>query len=129
AKLQTLYPDLNEAFLVVLSANVEQARAMKRDDVAEMLMKIYARVVAMMEDRLRPEFKVMNRLLSMESSDERMALLREQMQIFHPAGFLQMIEAIMSDLETSGQSDPALLEQLAKISDEARVAAATLEIG
>ncbi len=128
AKLQELYPDLNEAFLVVLSANVEQARSMKREDIAEMLMRIYARVVEMMEDRLRPEIKAMNHLLRTEASDERMAYLREQLHIYNPAGFIQMIDAVIDDLEQSGQGDPALMERLAKIGDEARIIAATLDV-
>lgn len=128
AKLQELYPHINEAFLVVLSANVEQARAMKREDIAEMLMRIYARVVEMMEDRLRPEIKAMNQLLRMESSDERMDLLREQLNIYNPAGFIQMIDAVIDDLEQSGQGDVALMERLAKIGDEARIVAATLDV-
>jgi ribosomal protein S27AE len=128
SKLQELYPHLNEAFLVVLSANVEQARAMNRDDIAELLMRIYRRVVELMEDRLRPEMKAMNHLLRTESGDERMAFLREQLHIYNPAGFIQMIDAVLDDLEQSGQGDPALMERLAQIGDEARIVAATLDV-
>lgn len=127
-KLQELYPHLNEAFLVVLSANVEQARSMNREDIAEMLMRIYGRVVEMMEDRLRPEIKAMNQLLRTESKEERMEFLREQLHIYHPAGFIQMIDAVIDDLEQSGQGDAALMERLATIGDEARIVAATLDV-
>lgn len=120
AKLQELYYELDEAFLVVLSANVEQARAQGRDDIVEVLMRIYSHVVNAMEARLRPELRAVNQLLRMESSDERKARLREELRTYNPAGFIEMVEAIAGDLEESGRGQPQMLERLYTILDEAR---------
>lgn len=127
AKLQEIYDDLNEAFLVVLSANVEHAKSQNRQDIAELLMRVYQRVVEMMQSRLRPELQAMNALLTMESSEEREARLREELAIYNPAGFIQMVDAIIDDLEQSGQADPMLLERLVTIGEEARRVAATVD--
>jgi len=127
AKLQELGPNLDEAFLVVLSAHVEQAKAEEREQIVQSLMRIYAHVVQMMESRLRPELRAMNDLLGMNSSEGRCARLRQEMQIYHPAGFIEMIEAIAADLEESGQAQPELLERLYTIADEARDVLSTMK--
>ncbi len=128
AALQEMYEHLDEAFLVVLSANMEHAQAQGRQDIVEMLMRIYQRVVELMEKRLRPELRAMNELLRMDSSEARQARLRQELQIYNPAGFIEMVEAIAGDLEDSGRGDPATLERLYTIADEARELAATMDI-
>lgn len=127
AKLQELFQELDEAFLVVLSANVEEANTQGRKEIANLLMHIYRRVVEMMESRLRPELRAMNDLLRMESSEQRRARLRQELQIYNPAGFIEMIEAIGGDLEDSGQANAPLLEQIYIIADEARDVLATMD--
>lgn len=123
-KLNELHDELDEGFLVVLSANIEQAKTYKRDDIVELLTYIYRRVVEMMESRLRPELRAMNDLLRMKTSQERRARLEKEMQIYNPAGFIQMIEAIAGDLEESGQAQSEVLQGLYMIADEAREVAA-----
>lgn len=125
AKIHELYYELDEAFLVVLSANVEQAKAQGREDIVEMLTRIYSHVVTAMEARLRPELRTVNQLLRMESSEERRALLREELRIYNPAGFVEMIEAIAGDLEDSGRAQSETLERLYTVIDEAREIVAT----
>ncbi|MBA3530805.1 MAG: hypothetical protein H0T73_02635 [Ardenticatenales bacterium] len=128
AKIQEMYHEFDEAFLVVLSANVEQARTQKRDDIVEALTTIYTRVIKAMETRLRPELRAMNHLLRMESSAERKERLRKELRTYNPAGFIEMIEAIAGDLEDAGGADPAVLERLYTIADEAReIASSDLE--
>lgn len=127
AKIQEMYHELDEAFLVVLSANIEQAQSQKREDVVHSLKQIYARVVKAMEGRLRPELRAMNDLLRMEESAARRARLDEELRRYNPAGFIQMIESIATDLEDSGQADPQVLERLYVIADEAREVASTLK--
>ncbi len=127
ATLQKLSPNLDEAFLVVLSAHVEQAKAQGREQIVQSLMRIYAHVVQMMESRLRPELQAMNDLLRMDSSEERYARLRKEMKIYHPAGFIEMVEAIARDLEESGQAQPELLERIYTIADEARDVRSTMK--
>lgn len=120
AKLQELAPNLDEAFLVVLSAHVEHAKAQRHQQIEMSLMRIYAHVVKMMESRLRPELQAMNDLLRMNSSQERRDRLRQELQIYHPAGFIEMIDAIAHDLEESGQAQADTLERIYTIADEAR---------
>lgn len=127
AKIQEMYEQLDEAFLVVLSANVEQAKTQKRDDVVEVLMRIYARVVEVMEERLRPELRALNELLRMEDEGARRERLRKELAIYHPAGFIEMLEVIADDLEQSGSAAPVVLERLLALADEARAIAATME--
>ncbi len=125
AKIQEMYHELDEAFLVVLSANVEQARTQGRDDVVSVLMRIYSHVVNAMERRLRPEIRAVNQLLRMESSDERRERLRQELRTYNPAGFIEMVESIAADLEDSGRAQPEVLERLYTIAAEARELAAT----
>ena len=127
AKLQELHDDLDEAFLVVLSANIEQAKTQGREQIVQSLMRIYAHVVQMMESRLRPELQAMNELLRIDSSEERRARLRKEMQIYNPAGFIEMIETIAGDLEDSGQAQHEVLERIYIIADEAREVLANMK--
>jgi hypothetical protein len=125
ARIQEMYHDLDEAFLVVLSANVEQAKEQGREDIVSVLMSIYKHVVSAMESRLRPELRAVNQLLQTEDIEERRAQLRQELRTYNPAGFIEMLEAIAADLEDSGRAQPDVLERLYTIADEAREIAAT----
>lgn len=119
-RLQEMEGELDEAFLVVLSANLEQARQSGEEEIAALFERIFQQVVKMQEKRLRPELRAVNQLLQMDSADERRVRLREELGRYNPAGFIEMLEAIADDLEASGRAHPQVLERLHLIADEAK---------
>ncbi len=96
--------ELDEAFLVVLSANIQAATEQNRPDVVQVLQHIYRRVVEEAEKKLRPELQMVNRLLRAETREEREALLKEAFSTFNPAGFIEILEVLAADAEAQGVS-------------------------
>lgn len=111
--------DLDEAFLVVLSANIDAAEQQNRDDVVARLQEIYELVIQEAEKNLRPELRTVNQLLRTDSREEREAILREALTTYNPAGYIEMLETLAADVEDQ-DVEPALVERLHEIIDQAR---------
>lgn len=113
--------ELDEAFLVVLSANIQAAQEQKREDMVAVLANIYRTVVMLLQERLRPELRLVNQLLQSSDPDERQRLIQEALQTYNPAGFLELIQTIADDVESQGV-DESLVAVLHRIEDEVRAA-------
>lgn len=111
--------DLNDAFLAVLTANIEAAEKHGRTEVVERLEEIYAIVIEEAEKNLRPELRTVNELIRTDSRETREGILREALTTYNPAGFIEMLEMLTSDIESQGVN-PGLLERLNEITQQAR---------
>ncbi|MDQ7028889.1 MAG: CpXC domain-containing protein [Ardenticatenia bacterium] len=110
---------LDEAFLLVLSASIKSASEQNRPDVVEVLQRVYRRTIEEAAKKLRPELQMVNRLLGAETPQERERLLREALTHFDAAGFLEILEMLASDAEAQG-AGPELLSRLHDIVEQAR---------
>lgn len=113
--------ELDEAFLVVLSANIQAAQQQGREDVVEVLNSIYRTVITMLQERLRPELQILNRLLQSQDQGERQRLIAEALETYNPAGFLDMVREIAADVEEQG-GDASTLAALERIEAEVQAA-------
>lgn len=111
--------ELDDAFLAVLAANIESAEKHGRTEVVARLEEIYEIVIEEAEKNLRPELRTVNELIRTESREEREPILREALTTYNPAGFIEMLEMLMSDIESQGVN-PGLLERLGEITEQAR---------
>nr|WP_290668902.1 CpXC domain-containing protein [Ardenticatena sp.] len=116
------FHDLDEAFLVLLSANLQAAKEQKREDVAALMERIYEKVVTLAESRLPPEMQLINQLLRTPSAEERAALLREAFSTYTPDHIISLLETLFADAEQQGVT-PRVLAQIDTIIQEAKTLA------
>jgi hypothetical protein len=70
--------EMDEAFMTVLSLNIQNAERKGRKDVLQRLMMIYDEITAVLEESLPPEMQLVNDLLRAPYPDGTRALLRER---------------------------------------------------
>ncbi|MXX25289.1 MAG: hypothetical protein F4Z82_07600 [Caldilineaceae bacterium SB0668_bin_21] len=68
---------INEMFLTVLASNIRQAEQNKAAFAAQRLRTIYEKAVAMLEEQMPPEMRLLNRLLSAPDEGAMRRLLQE----------------------------------------------------
>ena len=68
---------INEMFLTVLASNIRQAEQNKAAFAAQRLRTIYEKAVAMLEEQMPPEMRLLNRLLSAPDEGTMRRLLQE----------------------------------------------------
>lgn len=104
AAVQEQLDEIDEAFLVVLSAHIAQAEEQGQDDVAAMLRGLYNFILDRLEEQMPPQVRVINRLLRAETAAERS-------QVLEDAGgtvdgeLIQVLEAIADDARAQGQTE------------------------
>lgn len=118
--------DLDDAFLAVLSANIDAAKNQGRTQVVDRLQEVYEIVVEEAEKNLRPELRTVNQLIRTESREESERILREALTTYNPAGFIEMLEMLMADIENQGVN-PGLLQRLEDIIEQAREVQDTMQ--
>ena len=64
AALQENIEQIDEMFLAVLASNIKQAEQSKATFAVQRLRTIYEKAIAILEERMPPEMKLLNRLLS-----------------------------------------------------------------
>lgn len=116
------FQELDEAFLVLLSANLQAAKEQKREDVAALMERIYQKVVSLAESRLPPEMQLINQLLRTPSAEERAALLRNAFQTYPPDHLINLLETLFHDAEQQGVT-LRVLQQIETIIQEAKALA------
>jgi hypothetical protein len=96
-------PMIDDAFLSVLMANLQEAE--KRGDQA-MLMRlenIYARVMGALRETMPPELQFVNELLSAPSEEEAKALIADNAAIYGE-GLLATLDAVSDAMTARGES-------------------------
>ena len=97
-------PMLDDTFLAVLQANLQEAERRKDLQMSAKLRDIYNRVLAMLRQNMRPELKFINDLLSAESEDEARQMIAEQAGTYGDT-LLEMMDAVEEVLAARGEED------------------------
>lgn len=84
AALQQRAEQIDEAFMIALSANVGAAQRAGRDDVVRQLEQLASVAVEIIQSRLSPEERFINELLLAETPREATALLRKNVAKITP---------------------------------------------
>ncbi len=70
-------PLLDDTFMAVLSANIQEAERRADLNASAKLKQVYERVLAIMRENMQPELRFINDLLSTETDEEASALLQQ----------------------------------------------------
>lgn len=98
--------EVDDAFFAVLTANIEAAETENRKDMVQALQQIANMIMTLLEDRLPPDVRLINRLLSAPYPDGTRQLLEAQREVLTP-GFLAGLDQIVGELEQAGNTDVA----------------------
>jgi hypothetical protein len=106
---------LNAAFLTALEANIVAADQSGQQEMVEKLNRLKEHVVSLLEERLPPEMRLINQLLSTPDPDARRTLLQDQKELINE-DFLKLLQLILEDLHSQDQKEAA--ERLKEIIPE-----------
>jgi len=108
--------EIDDVLLALLSANIRQAEASSQPGRAAELQNVWETIVGVLEEAMPPQIQLINRLLNVETEQERRALMEGQAELITPE-FLELMEAMTADLVERGQ--PEAGERLRSIQAEA----------
>ncbi len=97
-------PLLDDTFMAVLTANIQEAERRADLNASARLKQIYERVMEILRENMQPELRFINDLLSIESDEEARALLLEQADTYGPA-LLDMMNAVEQVIASRGDSE------------------------
>lgn len=98
--------DIDDLLLALLSANIRQAEAQGQVERAAKHREVWEAIVGVLEEAMPPHIRLINRLLNTEREQERQALMEEQDALITPE-FLELMEAVTTDLAERGQPEAA----------------------
>jgi hypothetical protein len=109
---------IDYTFLQLLTANIQEAT--RRGDVngSSKLKDIYNRIIAALQANMPPELQFINDLLSAPSDDVARQMVVQGASSFGHS-LLEAMDAVEQQLTGSGNGNPALLERLAQVRQEA----------
>jgi hypothetical protein len=97
---------IDETFLAVLQANLEEARNNGQVEVSSRLKRIRDEVLRLMQQAAPPEIRLINDLLSAESDEAAIALLNERSDELSP-DILSVFEDLIRQLRDAGNEGAA----------------------
>jgi len=92
---------IDGAFLTSLEVNIVAAREAGQEEMVEKLTGLQEHISSLLEARMPPEVRLLNRLLSAEGLEERQGLLQEQAELVDEQ-FLQLMRLVVEDLRRQG---------------------------
>jgi hypothetical protein len=100
--------EIDDAFLNVLGANLQEAHKAENEEALDALREIWNVVMGLMEEAMPPELRLFNRLMAAEDEEEMEGLLEENKNLVtqRMAQFVEQTEAKAreeDDLETAEQ--------------------------
>jgi len=98
--------EIDDAFFVILSANIQHAEAENRQEVVEALQQLANTILALVEERLPPEVRLVNQLLNAPYPDSTKQLLEAQREFLTPE-FKAALDQLIAELEQTGNTDVA----------------------
>jgi hypothetical protein len=107
--------EIDEAFLNVLGANLQQAHRQEDKDALEALREIWNVVMGLMEEAMPPELRLINRLMAAEDEDQIERLLQENRNLVTQR-MAQFIEE--SEIEAREEDDLETAERMALVSEK-----------
>jgi hypothetical protein len=109
---------VDDAFFLVLSANIQRAQQENRTDVAQALQQVADVIVGLMEDQLPPEIRLVNRLLNAPYPDGTRQMLEAQRDMVTPE-FVAGLDEVVLELEQGGNQE--LANHMRQVKDQAQV--------
>lgn len=97
-------PMLDDTFLAVLQANIQEADRQKNIQASAQLKAIYERVITALRANMRPELQFINDLLAASSEEEARQMIAEQADTYG-APLLEMMEAVEELLAQRGEEN------------------------
>jgi hypothetical protein len=98
--------EVDDAFFVILSANIQRAEAENRKDIVQALRQLADMTIALLEERLPAEVRLINQLLNAAYPDDTKQLLETQREIVTPE-FVAALDQIIIELEQADNADAA----------------------
>jgi hypothetical protein len=92
--------------LPLLELNIRASREAGQEGMAEKLQTLQEHIVSLLEARMPPEMRLINRLLSAEELEERQELLQEEAELVDDR-FLQLLKLVSQDLRRQGHQKAA----------------------
>lgn len=111
------FPELDEAFLNALAANLEKARASGDGQTVRALQFIWDLVLRLAEESMPPEVRFLNRLVAVESDAEVERLLQENRDLVTER-LIRFMEETEAGMREQGALETA--ERLASVLEKAR---------
>jgi hypothetical protein len=100
--VQERLEEIDEAFLVVLAANIAQAEEQGHKEIAGTLRNLYDFILERLEEQMPPQARVINRLLRAETAEERRSVLQDASDLVDDE-LVQTLEAVADDAKAQGQ--------------------------
>lgn len=100
---------IDDTFLYVLSASIQQAEERGEKEQAQVLMAVYEAIRETMDSQMPPEIQLLNDLVSLQDDDQRRELLDQNSEMLTPE-FLDLVQSVAEQAAEGGRSD--LSEQL-----------------
>ncbi|MBC8098206.1 MAG: CpXC domain-containing protein [Armatimonadetes bacterium] len=116
AHLQDSLPLINDTFMAVLTANIEEAERRRDQTAMSRLREIYERVVALLQASMQPELLFVNQLLSLDNPAEAQALLQQHAHDFGEP-LLDVIDALGEVLNAQGNWE--MVQRLTQLRQDA----------
>jgi CpXC motif protein len=112
AVIQENAPFLDETFLAVLTANLQEAERQGNIQASSKFRDVYNRVMGILRENMQPELRFINDLLGVSTDAEAQAMLADQAGNFGPP-LLDMMDAVREALTARGET--AALDRLATL--------------
>ncbi len=119
--IQANLPMIDQTFLQVLSANIQEVSRRGDLNASAKLKDIYNRIVAALQASMPPELHFINQLLNAPNDDEVRSMIAQHAGEFGPS-LLDAIDAVEQQL--AGQGDPAVMQRFELVRREATQALA-----
>ncbi|MFN8482170.1 MAG: CpXC domain-containing protein [Anaerolineae bacterium] len=115
--IQEHLEEIDDAFLLVLSANINQAHQDGKTEIAEALEGLYAYILSRLEAKLPPELQIVNRLLRLDDADQRAEVLESEASLVSPE-LADLFDRIAED--SLARNRPDVAEQARTVAAEVR---------
>jgi hypothetical protein len=104
AELQERIEEIDEPFMYLLSANIEEAQRRGHNDQAAALQQLQDMIMAEAQQQMPPEVQLLNALIQLDNPEQQRQLLRENPELATPE-FLQIVRSVAGEVESSGQPE------------------------
>jgi hypothetical protein len=96
--------ELDEAFMLVVGANAQQAARVGNQEVVERLASIQQEAMEVIQEALSPEERLIGQLLSAEKPQDATKLLRQNASKIN-TDFVKRLNEMAGEMETSGRKE------------------------
>lgn len=108
-------PVINDTFMAVLTANIQESERRGDVNASGRLKQIYEKVVSVLQESMQPELVFVNQLLSVESDSEAKAMLEDHAKDFGEP-LLEVMDAVGQMLDAQGENE--MVQRLADLRRE-----------